>query len=217
MFYEFFLLLGLLSFGVLLMLLTSVLVITVWIVTSHNKTNYRAINLVLFFLGPLESLIKYVLLVAKIDEGIVDKTIIKLRSQKSYAAFMSTSAEATAIFLPQCLRSPSCPASLLEEGIVCERCGKCEIRNAQLKALNLGYMFFVVPGSSFIKRMAKKYKPRAILGVGCLQEVKEGLEMCAKMKIPALGIVLLQDGCVSTLLNWNSFYDLLDKTKLNLT
>jgi len=53
--------------------------------------------------------------------------------------------------------------------------------------------------------------------VGCLQEVKEGLEMCAKMKIPALGIVLLQDGCVSTLLNWNSFYDLLDKTKLNLT
>jgi hypothetical protein len=72
-------------------------------------------------------------------------------------------------------------------------------------------MFFVVPGASFIKRMVKKYNPRAILGVGCLQELKEGGEMCEKMKIPAQGIVLLKDGCVSTHLNWGLFYDLLNK------
>jgi hypothetical protein len=59
--------------------------------------------------------------------------------------------------------------------------------------------------------MVKKYRPRAILGVGCLQEVKEGLEMCEKMKVPAHGLVLLRDGCVSTQLNWSSFYDLLGK------
>ena len=217
MFYEFFLFLGLFTFGVLLILLTTVVIITVWIITSHNKSNYKTINLVLFFLSPLESLIKSMLHIVKLDERIVDKTIIKLMTQKSYVPFMNTPTEATAIFLPQCLRSPSCLASLLEEGIVCEKCGKCEIRNAQLKALNLGYMFFVVPGSSFIKRMVKKYKPRAILGVGCIQEVKEGLEMCKKMKTPAIGVVLLQDGCISTLVNWSLFYDLLEKTKFKLT
>ncbi len=187
MFNEFFLFLGLLTFSVVLTLLTAVLVMTIWIIRAHKKTNYNAVNFVLLVLSPLESLIKFTLKCVKIDDRIVDKVIIKLRTQKSYKEFMGTPPEATAIFLPQCLRSPSCPANLLEEGILCERCGKCEIRDAQSTALNLGYMFFVVPGSSFIKRMVKKYSPRAILGVGCLQEVKEGLEMCEKMKIPALG------------------------------
>ncbi len=216
MFNEFFLFLGLLTFGVVLTLLTAVGVITIWVIRSRNETNYSAVNFVLLVLSPLESLVKFTLKCVKIDDRLVDKVIVKLRTQKYYKEFMSTTPEATAIFLPQCLRSPSCPANLLEEGIVCERCGKCEIRDAQSMALNLGYMFFVVPGSSFIKRMVKKYNPRAILGVGCLQEVKEGGEMCKKMKIPAQGLVLLQDGCVSTRLDWASFYDLLNKPKLIL-
>jgi len=67
----------------------------------------------------------------------------------------------------------------------------------------MGYRVFIVPGSSFIKRMVKKYHPRAILGVGCLSEVKEGLEMSDKMGLVAMGVVTLKDGCVETLVAWD--------------
>ena len=41
-----------------------------------------------------------------------------------------------------------------------------------------------LPGSSFIKRMVKKYRPQAIIGVGCLSEVKEGIDMADKLGLP---------------------------------
>jgi hypothetical protein len=70
-------------------------------------------------------------------------------------------------------------------------------------------MFFVVPGSSFIMRMMKKYHPSAIIGVGCLCEIKEGLDMMHKYKIPAVGVVLDRSGCVSTVLNWEKLFEVM--------
>jgi len=72
---------------------------------------------------------------------------------------------------------------------------------------NLGYRVFLVPGSSFIKRMVKKYRPRALIGVGCLLEVKEGLEMADKMHLIGLGVVTLKDGCVETLVDWSALLE----------
>jgi len=51
--------------------------------------------------------------------------------------------------------------------------------------------------------MVRKYHPRAILGVGCLSEVKEGLEMADKIGVVARGVVTLKDGCVETLVDWD--------------
>ena len=62
----------------------------------------------------------------------------------------------------------------------------------------IGYRIFIVPGSSFIKRMVKKYKPKAIMGVGCLAEVKEGIDMADKMGLVVMGVVTLKEGCVET-------------------
>jgi hypothetical protein len=71
----------------------------------------------------------------------------------------------------------------------------------------MGYRFFIVPGSSFIKRIMKKYRPRAIVGVGCQMEIKEGLDLCHSYDIPAMGVPLTKSGCVSTNLDWEQFYD----------
>jgi len=73
----------------------------------------------------------------------------------------------------------------------------------------MGYKLFIVPGSSFIKRIIKKYRPRAIIGVGCQMEIKEGLDLCHRYGLPAVGVPLLQNGCVSTKLDWDQFYDTL--------
>jgi hypothetical protein len=71
----------------------------------------------------------------------------------------------------------------------------------------MGYRIFIVPGSSFIKRMVKKYRPRAIIGIGCLAEVKEGIEMADKMGLTVMGVVTLKEGCVETLVNWADVYE----------
>ena len=71
----------------------------------------------------------------------------------------------------------------------------------------MGYRIFIVPGSSFIKRMVKKYRPKAIIGVGCLSEVKEGIDMADKMGLVAMGVVTMKEGCVETLVNWADIYE----------
>ena len=51
--------------------------------------------------------------------------------------------------------------------------------------------------------MVKKYHPKAIIGVGCLSEVKEGIDMADKMGLVVMGVVTLKEGCVETLVNWD--------------
>ena len=60
------------------------------------------------------------------------------------------------------------------------------------------------PGSSFIKRIIKKYRPGAIVGVGCHMEIKEGLDLCHSHAIPARGVPLSKAGCVATTLDWEA-------------
>ena len=54
--------------------------------------------------------------------------------------------------------------------------------------------------------MMKRYRPRAIIGVGCLLEVKEGIEMSSQKDIIAMGIVNTSDGCVETSADWDQVY-----------
>ncbi|HTX43181.1 MAG TPA: DUF116 domain-containing protein, partial [Methanocella sp.] len=69
--------------------------------------------------------------------------------------------------------------------------------------------------SSFIVRMIQKYHPRAIIGVGCLCEVKEGLDLMHKNKIPAIGVVLNRSGCVNTTLDWEKFFEVMQSYEYN--
>ncbi|MDO5845617.1 MAG: DUF116 domain-containing protein, partial [Methanocorpusculum sp.] len=76
-----------------------------------------------------------------------------------------------------------------------------------------GYMVFVVPGSTFIKRMVKKYHPKAMIGVGCLVEVKDGLELGRKISMITIGVVTKTDGCVETTMD---FEDLMEAASIGL-
>ena len=86
-------------------------------------------------------------------------------------------------------------------------CGQCTVGQARILLEKLGYRVFIIPGSSFIKRMVKKYHPKAIIGVGCLTEVKEGIDMADKIGLVAMGVVTLKEGCVETLVSWQDVYD----------
>lgn len=142
--------------------------------------------------------------------GLEDKEMmtffIRVHNTMSRKAFEAIPVGERAIFFPQCLRSAKCPANLTPEGLKCIKCGQCSVTDAIRLLELLGYRLFIVPGSSFIKRMVKKYRPKAIIGVGCLSEVKEGLDMSDKLGLIALGVVTEREGCVETSVNWDDVF-----------
>lgn len=167
-------------------------------------------NFMLFSITILENLVKALFRLVGADDGIVDDVSIALQNKISFKKFRNTPVDKRMIFLPQCLRAIDCPSKLSPEGMKCINCGSCEIGNARKYAEAFGYRVFIVPGSSFIKRLVRKHKPTAILGVGCMTEVKAGLEMCQKLNLYGVGLILDRAGCVSTLLNWDDFYEFIE-------
>jgi hypothetical protein len=133
--------------------------------------------------------------------------LIKIGNTMNTAEFTRIPVAERAIFMPQCLRSSRCPAHLTPEGLKCRSCGQCSVGEARAVLEKMGYRIFIVPGSSFIKRMVKKYHPKGIIGVGCLSEVKEGIDMADKMGLIVMGVVTLKEGCVETLVNWPDVYE----------
>lgn len=142
-----------------------------------------------------------------LDDRELTAFSINLHNTMTQNAFSKINPDKRVIFLPQCLRNSACPAHLTPEGLVCRRCGRCEIGVHIDRLERMGYKIWIAPGSTLIKRMVKKYKPEGVIGVGCLVEVREGLELLDKVNLVGMGVVTLKDGCVETILNWNDLMD----------
>ncbi len=155
----------------------------------------------------LEGLMKAFFRLLGLEEREMLSFFIKLHNAMNTAEFERIPVSERAVFLPQCLRSSKCPAHLTPEGLKCRNCGQCTVGEARIILEKMGYRIFIVPGSSFIKRMVRKYRPKAIIGVGCLSEVKEGIDMADKMGLVAMGVVTMKEGCVETLVNWADIYE----------
>jgi hypothetical protein len=190
----------------LLILIVSVMG-AILILYSFKTGHFFAARLMLISISLLESVIEAIFWLARADDAIVDDVGVRLRNYINRKKFTKVPLGSRFIFMPQCVRSIDCPAKLTPEGIKCINCGRCNVGEAKKYAESLGYQFFIVPGSSFIKRIIKKYRPKAIVGVGCQMEIKEGLDMCHSYDIPAIGVPLSQAGCVSTTLDWEKLYD----------
>lgn len=174
---------------------------------SFKTERFLFPNFMLFSITMLENLVKALFRLIKMDDSIVDEVGIELKNKISLKKFREIPKNRRMIFLPQCLRAIDCPSKLSTEGMVCINCGNCEIGEAKRYSEERGYKVFIVPGSSFVVRLIRKHKPLAILGVGCMAEVKAGLEMCQKLDIYGIGLTLSKAGCVSTVFDWEKFYE----------
>ncbi len=191
---------------VVLILILSIIV-SMLVLYSFKTGNFFVARYMLLGIVLLENVITTLFWITRVDDTIVDDVGVRLRNYINNKEFLKTPCAERFIFMPQCVRSAECPAKLTPEGIKCVSCGRCNVGEAQKYAESLGYRFFIVPGSSFIKRIIKKYRPRAIVGVGCHMEIKEGLDLCHRHGIPARGVLLLKAGCVATTLDWEQFYE----------
>lgn len=98
--------------------------------------------------------------------------------------------------LPHCLRNPHCEARLERVGLVCTGCNRCIIGKLKERAEGIGYRVFIIPGSTFIKKILEEHRFRAVLGVACYQDLN--LAMMKLSKFSPQGVPLLRDGCFKT-------------------
>ncbi len=211
MYETIFLILGKLS--VLVFFLTIIIIAFLSSIIAFNIATKKILfprlfsSLIVLFYGMLKAVFRFF----RIDDKIVDQTYIHVQNEMNKEKVKKTPYKDICIFMPQCLRSEKCPAKSFGGLVSCINCGQCPVGEAKKKSEKAGCNFFIATGGSVIKRLIKKYKPKAIIGVGCIYEIKEGLELCAKHNIPTYGVLLLKDGCVNTVLDWDEFYSVLEK------
>ena len=191
--------LGTLAFYGILFVLACTLVAgaLLFVFWRWNRTLFP--NLTLFVITAFSSPLKALAKVFRIKEAVVDKAIVKFMNKVFLNNFKKTEYADRALFLPQCLRNQECSAKLGTDGIACVKCARdCGVKEAKIAAEKLGYRVFIVPGGGFIRRIAAKYKPKAVVGVACLPEVMMGMDSMNKAGLPNQGVVLLRSGCLNT-------------------
>jgi len=202
-------LLGEVTLFIILFLFGIAILMAILIVTSIRSGKVLFPALLRPFLVLMEGFVKGLCVFVGIEPGELLKFLIRLDNRMNTSAFSAVPVQERAIFLPQCLRSAKCPAHLTPEGLICVGCGRCDLGFAIPKMKGLGYQVFIIPGSTFIKRMVQKYRPKAIIGVGCLMEIKEGLDMCNRNGLVGMGVVTIKDGCIETIVNWHDICDVI--------
>jgi len=156
----------------------------------------------------LEGLTKAILRFLGLEDRELTTFLVRMHNVMSKKSFSEVPVADRAVFIPQCLRSAKCPARLTPEGLKCQGCGLCGVGEFKKNLEDLGYTrFFIVPGSSFIRRMIRKYRPKALLGVGCLLEIKDALDMADKTGLIAMAVVTTKEGCVETEVCWDELIE----------
>jgi len=206
--YEF---VGGLAFYAAVIILALLLVTVALLAVSLRRHRYYFPNFTIAVLIFFQGFFKAVFRLLRLDDTVIDQLYIDVTLTVKEKEFFAVPHGERALFFPQCLRSVECPAPLTPEGIMCEQCGKCRLSEVKQLAEELGCMFFIVPGSSFIIRAVAKHRPRAVLGVGCLAELKEGAEMTQRFGLPSYGVQLERAGCINTTVDWDRVFEVLNR------
>lgn len=159
------------------------------------------------FYSPLKSLSKRL----GFDDNLVDQVGVEVRNKVNKNRFDSIPPEKKIIVLPHCLRAAACEATLKESGIKCTYCNKCAIGIIKQKAEPMGYKVFIVPGSSFIKKIIKQNKFESVVGVACYEDLN--LTMMALADFYPQGVLLSRAGCFETKVDLKTLFEVIGYEK----
>ena len=203
-----FILLGELLLLVLILWLIFIIVVGILVVISIKKHRMYLPKILRPALTLMEGAIRIICQILGVDSHQLMNFLIRIDNEMNTSNFSKIPVEKRVVFLPHCLRSSNCPARLTPDGIKCLSCGKCQLGKVVPILENAGYTTFIIPGSTFIKRMVKKYKPEGMIGVGCMIEVKEGLELGRKISLTTMGVVNITDGCLETTMDTETLLEI---------
>lgn len=153
-------------------------------------------RLIIFVLDVFYSPLKRLARSLGFDESMVDHMGVEVRNKLNEKKFNEIEPKDKIIVFPHCLRNPKCEAILDETGLVCDCCGKCAIGIIKPKAEKMGYKVFVIPGSTFVKKIVKNNKFKSVLGVACYEDLN--LTMMKLANFAPQGVLLSRTGCFKT-------------------
>ena len=153
-------------------------------------------SVIIFIVNVFYSPLKSFANLLGLDDSLVDNIGIEVRNKVNKPKFENIAPEDKIIVLPHCLRSAQCEASLKETGVQCTYCGKCAIGVIKQKAEPMGYRVFIVPGSSFVKKIIQQNKFKSVVGVACSVDLNQ--TMMALSDFAPQGVLLSNSGCFET-------------------
>ena len=187
------------------------------ILVRRNKLLFPSV--IIFIVNVFYSPLKSFANLLGLDDSLVDNIGIEVRNKVNKSQFDNIPPEEKIIVLPHCLRSAHCEASLKETGIKCTYCGKCAIGIIKEKAEPMGYRVFIVPGSSFVKKIIQQNKFKSVVGVACHVDLNQ--TMMALSDFAPQGVLLSSSGCfetkvdVSNVLETIGYYEFRENEKNN--
>ena len=140
-----------------------------------------------------------------VDAKIVDQIGVEVRNKVNEKFYKKIDPQDKIVVLPHCLRSTDCEAKLEASGLVCKDCNRCVIGVIKTKAEEKGFKVFIIPGSTFLKKILEKNNFKAVLGVACYQDLN--LAMMKLSKFSCQGVPLIKDGCINTKVDVKSVFE----------
>ncbi|MDO5824638.1 DUF116 domain-containing protein [Methanobrevibacter sp.] len=205
---SFYTFLGQLVVFLAILIVISFIVVLILGILIARKNQIKFPRFLLFAVDSMYFPFKSLAKLLKIDEYLIDDIAIKVRDELNKEKFKSVPAEKTLIFLPHCLRHRDCPATLQKEGLNCTECGLCSIGVIKKKAEPLGYKLYIVPGSSFVKKIVMESKFKAVIGVACHEDLNQMMMLLSDF-CPQ-GVLLERTGCFETKVNVKKVFEKID-------
>lgn len=199
MIFDFELLYSLLGRLIILIIILIIILFVIFIIFGRIFIKRGIVifpKFLLFLIDTLYSPFKSIAKLIKLDDQLIDDLSIELRNDINKKKFAQIPANETLIFLPHCLRHRDCPATLQKEGVNCTCCGLCSIGVIKKKAIPKGYKLYIVPGSSFVKKIVMENKFKAVIGVACHEDLNQVMMLLSDF-CPQ-GVLLKKTGCYET-------------------
>ncbi|MBQ2665404.1 DUF116 domain-containing protein [Methanobrevibacter sp.] len=191
---------------IIIALLIIIFLILALIMAKRNQIKFP--RFLLYIVDLLYSPLKTIARFLNLDDNLIDDVAIKVRNDLNKEQYRKIPAEKTLVFLPHCLRHKDCPATLQKEGLNCTECGLCSIGVIKKKAEPLGYKMYIVPGSSFVKKIVMENKFQTVLGVACHEDLNQMMMLLSDFY--PQGVLLEKTGCFETKVNVKKVFEKLD-------
>ena len=173
-----------------------------------KKNQIKFPRFLLYIVDLLYSPLKTIAHFLNLDDHLIDDIAIKVRNDLNKEQYRKIPADKTLIFLPHCLRHKDCPATLQKEGLNCTECGLCSIGVIKKKADPMGYKLYIVPGSSFVKKIVMENKFQTVLGVACHEDLNQMMMLLSDFY--PQGVLLEKTGCFETKVNVKKVFEKID-------
>ena len=173
-----------------------------------KKNQIKFPRFLLYIVDLLYSPLKTIAHFLNLDDHLIDDIAIKVRNDLNKEQYRKIPADKTLIFLPHCLRHKDCPATLQKEGLNCTECGLCSIGVIKKKAEPMGYKLYIVPGSSFVKKIVMENKFQTVLGVACHEDLNQMMMLLSDFY--PQGVLLEKTGCFETKVNVKKVFEKID-------